>query len=142
MAALAVRDVMIPNPITLDKSSPATEAARVMRDQNTGAIIVTEGGEDLRGVVTDRDIVIRAIAENRNPADVPLAEICSEEQLATVSPDDEADRAVELMRERHIRRLPVVEKGRAVGIVSLGDLAVDRDGHSALAEISAAPANR
>jgi CBS domain-containing protein len=141
MTAQAVREVMSPDPVMLNKSLPASEAARAMRERDTGAIIVTENGDSICGVVTDRDIVIRAIADNRNPAEVPLAEICSEEQLATLSPEDEVDRAVEMMRERHIRRVPVVEDGHAVGIVSIGDLAIERDGRSALADISAAPAN-
>ncbi len=142
MSAQAVREVMSPDPVTLDKSSLASDAARAMSERDTGAILVTEDdGERICGVVTDRDIVIRAIAQNRNPTEVPLADICSQEQLATVSPEDDVNRAVEIMRERHIRRLPVVEDGHPVGVVWIGDLAIERDGRSALADISAAPAN-
>ncbi len=105
-----------PDPVTLDKSPLASDAARAMSERDTGAILVTEDGERICGVVTDRGIVMRAIAEDRNPAEVPLADICSKHQLATVSPEDDVNRAVEIMRERHIRRLPVVEDGHPVGV--------------------------
>jgi len=87
-----------------------------------------------------RDIVVRTVAEARDPATTTLADICSH-ALTTVSPTDSIEQAVQLMRAKAIRRLPVVEGGQAVGIVSLGDLAVERDPSSALGDISAAPPN-
>jgi CBS domain-containing protein len=84
--------------------------------------------------------VVRILAEGRDPAATTLADISSHD-LTTVSPEDSVEQAVQLMREKAIRRLPVVEDGRPVGIVSLGDLAVERDPDSALGEISAAPPN-
>ena len=90
--------------------------------------------------MTDRDIVVRLVAEARDPASTPLADLCSH-PLVTVTPADSIEQAVQLMRSKAIRRLPVVEGGQAVGIVSLGDLAVERDPGSALGEISAAPPN-
>lgn len=138
--AQSVRDVMSDAPIALPDSTPLTDAARSMKDSNIGSVIVLEG-DQICGIVTDRDIVIRAVADGRNPADATLADVCSHD-LITISSDESVDRAVELMRERSIRRLPVVESGRPVGIVSLGDLAVDRDPGSALGDISSTPPNR
>jgi CBS domain-containing protein len=83
------------------------------------------------------DIVVRAVADDRNPAEVRLGDICSRE-LTTVDASASVKDAVELMRKQALRRLPVVEAGRPVGIVSLGDLAIERDPGSTLADISAA----
>lgn len=136
-----VRDVMSPSPRTLPAASSLQEAARFMRDHDIGPVIVVNDDGGLRGIVTDRDIVVRAVAEGREPTTTRLAEICSEE-LVVVGPDDDAEAAIRFMRERAVRRLPVVEGERPVGIVAIGDLAVTRDPGSALAEISAAPPNR
>jgi len=111
-----------------------------MRDSDIGDVIVVENGQ-ICGMVTDRDITIRGVAEGRNISSLTLADICSR-QLTTLSPTDSVDDAVLLMREKALRRLPVVEGGKPVGIVSLGDLAVTKDPHSALGNISTAPANR
>ena len=92
------------------------------------------------GIVTDRDIVVRTVAETQDPTITTLADICSH-RLLTVTPTDSVEEAVRLMRTHAIRRLPVVEGGQAVGIVSLGDLAVERDPGSALGKISGAPPN-
>ena len=90
------------------------------------------------GIITDRDIAVRVVAEAKDPATTTLANICSH-SLLTVKPTDNVKEALPLMRTHTIRRLPVVEEGKAVGIVSLGDLAVDREPDSVLGEISAAP---
>ena len=137
--APSVRHVMTPNPVTLPGEAPVVEAAKKMRDENIGDVIVLDG-DSICGVVTDRDIVVRVLAEEREPAGTKLGEICSRE-LATVSPDDDLTQAGDLMRERTVRRVPVVEDGRPVGIVSMGDLALERDPDSALGEISAAAPN-
>lgn len=138
--AQTVRDVMTATPVTLSAAATATDAARVMRDANIGDVVVLEDRR-IRGIVTDRDIVVRGIADGRDPAATTLADICSSD-LITVSPSTEVGEAIRLMREKALRRLPVVEDGRPVGIVSLGDLAVERDPGSVLGEISAAPPNR
>jgi CBS domain-containing protein len=91
--------------------------------------------------LTDRDVVVRAVAEGRDPKSIKVGEIVSED-VATVTPDEPVDKVVSLMREKAIRRVPVVDGGRPVGVVSLGDLAVERDSKSALADISAAEPNR
>jgi CBS domain-containing protein len=138
--ASTVRDIMTTDITTLTSGDSLVEAARRMRDADAGDVLVVDDGQ-LRGIVTDRDIVTGAIADGQDPDSTSLSQVCSSE-LVTVSPDDDVRRAVELMRERAVRRLPVVEGGKAVGIVSLGDLAVERDPDSALAEISAAAPNQ
>ncbi|GHH87645.1 oxidoreductase [Streptomyces sulfonofaciens] len=115
------------------------EVASRMRDKGIGAVLVMEG-ETLRGMVTDRDIVVRSVADGEDPGHTPVRAVCSE-RLTTVSPDDPQGRAVGLMRRHAVRRLPVLDEGRPVGIVALGDLAVERDPGSALGEISAAEPN-
>jgi CBS domain-containing protein len=135
-----IRSVMTSNPVTLPMTSSVAEAARAMRDANIGDIIVLDGKQTC-GILTDRDIVVRAVAEGRNLTTTKLADICSQE-LTTMSPTDNVEDAVRLMREKAIRRLPVIEGGKPVGIVSIGDLAVSQDPRSALGYISAAPANR
>ena len=138
--AQLVREVMTPHPVTLSATASLVDAALAMRDFDVGDVLVLHDGK-VCGIVTDRDIVVRGIASGNYPATVKLAEICSRE-LTTLSPNDRVEDAVSLMREKAIRRLPVVEGKKPVGIVSLGDLAVERDPHSALSDISAAPPNR
>ena len=134
-----VQDVMTRDPITLPLSAPLIDAAKTMRDVGIGDVVVVDGDEVL-GIVTDRDIVVRGIADGRDPQSTTLIDICSR-GLTTVSPDDQVGTAVRLMRENANRRLPVVARGRPVGIVTLGDLALEQDRGSALADVSAAPPN-
>jgi len=129
---------MTPEPVTVPSTTTLEQAARRMRDAGIGDVIVLDG-EQITGILTDRDIVVRAMAEGRD-GQTPVCDVASRD-LTTISPDDTLEAAVELMRERSIRRLPVVEAGRAVGIVSLGDLALERDPDSCLGDISAAPPN-
>jgi CBS domain-containing protein len=126
-----VHEIMTPEPAILPLDAPLTEAARLMRDAETGEVLITQDGR-LCGLLTDRDIVVRAVADGRDLTGTRLAEICSA-GLVTVSPDDAADTALRLMHDRAVRRLPVVLDGRPVGIVSIGDLTSDRDESSALA---------
>jgi CBS domain-containing protein len=130
---------MSPNPITLPATATAVDAAKAMRDADVGDIVVLEDSR-ICGIVTDRDIVVRSVAVGRNPEQTKLGDICSRE-LTTVAPTDEVANAIALMKDKAIRRLPVVENDRAVGVLSLGDLAVERDRRSVLGEISAAPPN-
>lgn len=136
----AVRDVMTANPVTLPANATLADAARVMRDADVGPVVVLYDDGSLCGIVTDRDLVVRGLAEGLLPHSM-IEDVCSTE-VTTVGPDEDAKVAVQLMRDKAIRRLPVVEEGRVVGIVSLGDLAVNRDPESVLAAISAAPAQR
>jgi CBS domain-containing protein len=128
--ARQVHEFMTPKPVTLPLDAPLTEAARLMRDKGIGDVLVTQDGM-LCGLLTDRDIVVRAVAEGRDLTATRLAEICSA-GLVTVSPDTDAGTALRLMLDRSVRRLPVVEGGRPVGVVSIGDLSSERDESTAL----------
>jgi len=136
--AARVRDVMTPGPIGVDYHQSIGEAARTMRDWGVGAVLVVSSGS-LCGLVTDRDLVIRAVAEAR-AADEPVGPLSSRD-LIGVHADADADEAARLMREHAVRRLPVIDDGQVVGIVSLGDLALKDDPASALAELSRATVN-
>jgi CBS domain-containing protein len=131
-----IRELM-PPPMALPGTASVHEAACAMRDAEIGDVIVIEHNQ-VCGMVTDRDIVVRLVAEAQHPATTTLADLCRH-AFVTIRPTDPIEEAVRLMRSHAIRRVPVVEGGQAVGIVSLGDLAVERDPHSALGEISAAP---
>lgn len=133
-----IKDVMTPDPKVLLKTATVKEAAELMRDDNIGDVIVVNGHKKLYGILTDRDIAIRCGAEGADPDKVTLEEIATKD-VTTLSPDATLDLAVTLMREKAIRRIPVVEDGKPVGIVTLGDLAIEKDPTSALADISAAP---
>jgi CBS domain-containing protein len=140
MAATKVRDIMSKKVISLAPNASVQEAAEKMKDQDVGAVVVVDGSK-VRGIVTDRDIVVRAVAEGRDPSETGLSEVWSAD-MTTVSPDDDLNRAVKLMRDKALRRLPVVDSGKPVGIVSLGDLAMERDEASVLAQVSAASPNK
>ena len=135
--AQQIRELMTLNPVTMPGTASVHEAARAMRDQDIGDVIVIEHNQ-VCGIITDRDVVVRVVAEVKDPTTTTLADICSH-ALLTVKPSDSVEEALRLMRTHTVRRLPVVEEGKAVGIVSLGDLAVERDPGSVLGEISAAP---
>jgi CBS domain-containing protein len=135
-----LRDIMTQRPVTVQATDTVAAAARSMRDGNIGDVVVVDK-DQIQGILTDRDIVVRALAEGRDPGRTTVGEICSRE-LTTLSPNDAIGDAEKVMRDRAIRRLPVVEGGRPVGIVSLGDLAVERSPESTLGGISAAPPNR
>jgi CBS domain-containing protein len=137
--ATTIRDVMSSRPVTVSATTMLAEVARRMRDSDIGDVIVQDGNR-VAGIVTDRDIVVRAVADEMMPSRVAVGDICSTD-LITVSPDDPVERAVQLMRGAAVRRLPVAEDGQVVGVVSLGDLALERDPGSALADISAAEPN-
>jgi CBS domain-containing protein len=134
-----VQDLMTPDPIALPETASLLDAARTMRQAGIGNVVVLHG-EAVCGIVTDRDIVVRGIADGRDPRATTLGDVCSR-NLTTLSPDDQLETAVRLIREHAIRRLPVVKRGRAVGILTMGDLAMQEGDHSALADVSAAPPN-
>jgi signal-transduction protein with cAMP-binding, CBS, and nucleotidyltransferase domain len=133
-----VRDVMTPGPIGVDYYQSIGEAARTMRDWGVGAVLVVDD-QSLYGLVTDRDLVVRAVAEAKGPDELvgPL----SSGDLIGVDADAEAGEAARLMRENAVRRLPVIEDGQVAGMVSLGDLALQDDPASALAAVSKVTAN-
>ena len=124
------------NPRTVKVDDTVKDAAVVMRDSDIGDVIVIEDGQ-VTGILTDRHIVVRAVAEGRDAESTPVSDICTTGSRA-IEPDASVDDALRMMREEDIRRLPVVKNGRPVGIISLGDLAVEREPESTLADISAA----
>jgi CBS domain-containing protein len=137
--AQLVRDIMTADPVALPADTPVREAARTMREHDIGNVLVVDDGE-LRGIVTDRDIVVRGLADWEDVSTCSLGDVCSD-QLLTAAPDEELDAAVTRMRAAAVRRIPVVADGRPVGVLSLGDAALERDPHSALADISADEGN-
>jgi CBS domain-containing protein len=138
--AESIRELMTSNPATCSPSDTALDAAKAMSAGDFGAVVVAENGGNVRGILTDRDIVVRAVAEGKDPASTEIREIFTTEPT-TLSPDASLDEAVTALRDAHVRRLPVVEGDEIVGIVSIGDLALARDEKSALADISAADPN-
>ncbi|WP_327596086.1 CBS domain-containing protein [Streptomyces chartreusis] len=135
-----VRDVMTTDLVTVEPQASVTSVAEMMRDEDVGTVLVTDG-EQLRGLVTDRDLVVRSVAAGHDPGGTTVIDACSDEMI-TVGPGDDLEHAIDVMREHSVRRIPVVDqKQHAVGVVSLGDLAIERDPHSALGDISAASPN-
>lgn len=132
-----VRDYMATDPVTLDQKSTLLDAARLMRERNIGDVIVTENGR-ARGIVTDRDIVVRGLAADKDPAMEQLGSICSR-NLVTVYPDQTIGEATKLMRKHAVRRIPVLKEEKPVGVLSLGDVAVALEPGSPLGELSSAP---
>ncbi|GAA2445924.1 CBS domain-containing protein [Streptomyces macrosporus] len=138
--AQQISEIMTADPTTVTPQTPIVEVARLMREEDIGDVLVAEG-DRLRGLVTDRDLVVRAMADARDVEATPVQDVYSTD-LVTCSPDDDIEEAVRLMREHALRRLPVLHGEALVGVVSLGDLAVERDRGSALGDISATEPNR
>lgn len=130
-----VGEFMTTRLVTMDGGDTLTAAAQQMRDSAIGDVIVTNG-DNVIGIVTDRDITVRGVAEQMNPASATLSQILTQD-VVTVTQYDDAVAAADLMRTYGVRRLPVVEDGRLIGLISLGDLAVEREPQSVLADISA-----
>ena len=128
--AKSIREAMTPNPSTVQPTTSIVEAAQVMKSEDAGVVPVVDG-EQLIGMLTDRDIVIRIIAEGRDANSTTVGDIASR-QLVTIDPQQEIDEAVRLMSQHQVRRLPVVEEdGRLVGIVAQADIAQATDAATA-----------
>ncbi|MDQ2983391.1 MAG: CBS domain-containing protein [Actinomycetota bacterium] len=122
----SIRDFMTSNPTTVSPDQTVVEAARVMKAEDTGIVPVVEG-DRLIGTITDRDIVIRVLAEGKEPSSTRVEEVASKE-LVTVDPQQDLDEALRLMARNQVRRLPVVEEdGKLVGIISQADVAREGD---------------
>ena len=136
---MQVKDLMNPSVVTVEPTASAALAARLISRHNVGSLPVCAEGERLRGVVTDRDIVLRCIATEDDPAQTPVRDIMTR-GCATVSPDADCREATRLMSLHQVRRLPVVENDRLVGMISLADVArsgrFDMEAAQALCEIS------
>ena len=122
----SISNVMTKNPRTVTADSTVAEAARAMRDEDAGVVPIVEGARVL-GVITDRDIAIRVVAEGKDPQGTKVIEIASKE-LITIDPQQDLDEALRLMAQHQVRRLPVVEEdGNLVGIVAQADIAKHGD---------------
>ena len=120
--AKSVRELMSSNPRSIASDQPVFEAAKIMRDEDVGLVPVVDG-ERLLGTITDRDLAVRVIAEQKDPSSVKVQEIAST-RLVTVDPQQDLGEALRLMAQHQVRRLPVVEEdGRLVGIVAQADVA-------------------
>ncbi|MGH9134231.1 MAG: CBS domain-containing protein [Ilumatobacteraceae bacterium] len=136
---MKIADVMTKDPVVCRADAPLAEAATAMRDRNIGDVLVERDGA-LCGIVTDRDIVVRGLTEGRDPGGLTVGDVASTD-LQSVAPDADVGDVISKMEGSAVRRIAVVEGARAVGIVSIGDLAERRDRESALGQISAAPPN-
>jgi CBS domain-containing protein len=116
---------MTSNPRSIETSASVVEAARLMRDEHIGSLPVVDEGR-LVGMITDRDIALRVVAESADPASVTVGEIASHDTV-TAAPDQELDEALRLMAHHQVRRLPVAEGGRLVGILAQADVAHEED---------------
>jgi CBS domain-containing protein len=134
-----MRDIMSPAPVCMAPGESVSAAAQAMKRHGIGTVLVLADGR-LNGLVTDRDITVRVLAEGRDPRTTSIGDICSAE-LVLLGPDDDVEEAARLVRERAVRRIPVLQDGIPVGVVSIGDLARENDATSALSGVSAAPPN-
>jgi CBS domain-containing protein len=124
--ANTIREAMTSNPCSIDATKTVDYAAKMMRDEDVGVAPIVEG-EKLVGVLTDRDIAIRVVAEGRDPQSTKVVEVASKE-VVTVDPQQDLDEALRLMAKHQVRRLPVVEEdGRLVGVLAQADVAREGD---------------
>lgn len=138
--AQKVQDIMTKQVQCVGHKTTVREVARLMRDYKIGDVLVTNDDGTLCGIVTDRDVVVRAVAENKD-LDAMTVEDIETAKIVCVQPDTNVDDAVKLMRDHAIRRIPVCDHDIPVGIVSIGDLAQQKDPNSALGQISRAAPN-
>jgi CBS domain-containing protein len=137
--AQSIREVMTADPRTVETNATVVDAAREMRDGDVGAVVVVDNGK-VAGIITDRDIAVRVVAEGADPAATRVSDVATMNPV-TLTVDQTVEDAIRLVREQDVRRIIVVQDGRPAGIVSLGDLAIERDTDSALADIASEPAN-
>jgi CBS domain-containing protein len=134
-----VRDIMSAAPVCMPPGESVSAAARAMKQHGIGTVLVMTDGK-LSGLVTGRDITVRVLAENRDPRTTRIGDICSSE-LVVLDPDDDLAQAARLVRDHAVRRIPVLRDGIPVGVVSTGDLALEKDATSVLSGVSCAPPN-
>ena len=134
-----VREIMSAAPVCMAPDESVSDAARAMKQHGVGTVLLLTDGR-LSGLVTERDITVRVLAENRDPRTTRIGDICSTE-LVVLDPDDDLARAARLVRDRAVRRIPVLRDGTPVGVVSVGDLALEKDAASVLSGVSCAPPN-
>jgi CBS domain-containing protein len=132
-----IRELMTRDPTCVDESAPLREVATLMRDRDLGDVLVQHDGR-VDGIVTDRDIVLRAVAGGGDMNALHAGDICSHD-LVTLQPDDTLEAAAQIMVDAAVRRVPVMDGDQAVGIVALADLARYADSESVLGEIASQP---
>ncbi len=118
-----LRDIMTSNPVTVRISDPVAQAALIMRDEDVGSVPVMDEGT-MAGIVTDRDITVQVVAAGLDPRTTQVGEVMAK-RLIIGRPDMSLREAADLMGREQIRRLPVVDQNRLVGMISLGDLALE-----------------
>jgi CBS domain-containing protein len=142
MGGTKVREVMTDNPRCVTPDTLVSEAARLMKSEDVGSLPILEG-EKVTGVITDRDIVIRAVAEEKDPRGMPVREVASRE-LVTIRPDEDLSEALKLMASYQVRRLPVVDEDNTlVGVLAQADIAMEgkeKDFAHMVEDISRTPA--
>ena len=136
-----VRQVMTAAPDAVRLTSTLQEASRIMKEKDIGDVLVEDAKGQLSGIVTDRDLAIRATAEGSDPTTTKVSSVYTK-NITTLAPTDTVQDAIGKMRANDVRRLPVVEGGKAIGIVSLGDISVETAPNSLLADISTASPDR
>jgi CBS domain-containing protein len=138
--AQQIEDIMTKEVERVHEDATVADVARLMRERDIGDVLVIDDDDELCGIVTDRDIVLRVVSAGHDPDETSVGDICSGDPTV-LSPKSTIEEAVKLMRERAIRRVPVCADGKVVGIVTIGDLAQHQDPRSALADISKAAPN-
>ncbi|HKC19676.1 MAG TPA: CBS domain-containing protein [Candidatus Dormibacteraeota bacterium] len=131
-----VRDVMTKNPVSMSADSSVVDAAKAMSDFRIGSVVVMERDKPC-GIVTDRDITVRAVATGSDPKSTKLSDICSHD-LAAVQPDQSVDDAIKMMKSHDVKRVVVMSESKLEGIVSLGDLTARDQGEDVQKDISKA----
>ena len=123
---MVIKDIMTDPAIVLPSETTVFDAANVMRENNIGSVPVVDEDGCLRGIVTDRDIVIRSIARGLSPDTTKISDIMSE-NVSVVPPDADIDEVADIMSRDQVRRIPVVENNKVLGVVALGDVALCQD---------------
>ena len=120
---MVAKDIMKANVVTVLPSTPVTEAATIMREENIGSLVVVDVDKRLLGIITDRDIVVSVVANGKSPAEIVVGDVMTSE-LITVQEDESVFEILRVLGKNSIRRVPVLRRGRLVGIVSVDDLIV------------------
>jgi CBS domain-containing protein len=134
-----VCDIMSAAPVCMASGESVSAAARAMKQDGIGTVLVLTDGR-LSGLVTDRDITVQVLAEGRDPRTTRIGDICGSE-LMVLDPDDDLAQAARIIRDRAVRRIPVLRNGTPVGVLSVGDLALEKDATLVLSGVSSAPPN-
>jgi CBS domain-containing protein len=120
---LKARDIMTPNSAFVSADTSVQEAAAVLAREDIGVLPVCEADGRLRGMVTDRDIVVKVVAEGRSPAEVAVGDLADQPEVVTIGADDSIEEAIETMKRHKVRRLPVIDGHTVIGMLSQGDIA-------------------